>query len=264
MSARRFARSLARLVRERAGWDRVSRSSSGETDALVRPEDVEAAYRLVLNRGPDPDGRKTYSAMIGSRTVSDLVGCLMSSDEFRRSPLYRVVERREHSDVSPLEVAGLRLFVSRDDPCNRSLWEEGCYEPHLTAAIASVLRPGMVVWNVGANVGFHAMCAARAVGASGRVVAVEALFENARLIQRSALANTFANVTVLPLAASDAWQICRYVRAQGTNGYIEPTFAATATSAADLADPLVPDGPPRRPAAAGRDGRRSRDRHRGR
>src|SRR5262245_45473219 len=186
MSGRRFASSLARLVRDRTGWDRGSRSQVGERDALVTPDDIEAAYRLVLGRDTDRDGMKTYSAMIGVRPTSDLVGCLMSSDEFRRSPLYRVVERREHSDVSPLEVAGLRLFVSKDDPCNRSLWEEGLYEPHLTAAIASVLRPGMVVWNVGANVGFHAMCAARAVGAGGHVVAVEALFENARLIQKSA------------------------------------------------------------------------------
>jgi FkbM family methyltransferase len=50
----------------------------------------------------------------------------------------------------------------------------GVWEPHLTAFIEQRLRPGDVFVDVGANIGYFALCASRAVGPAGRVVAFEA------------------------------------------------------------------------------------------
>ena len=72
----------------------------------------------------------------------------------------------------------------------------GNHETAVQQFLASVLRPGMVYYDVGANVGFFATIAARLVGPSGKVVCFEPLPENARQIQHNAQLNGFENVTV--------------------------------------------------------------------
>lgn len=55
----------------------------------------------------------------------------------------------------------------------------GHYEIDVQRTIARFLSPGDVFWDVGANAGFFSLVAARAVGPTGEVVAVEPVPENA-------------------------------------------------------------------------------------
>lgn len=204
----------ARAVAECAGW-------RAPHDARVTHDDVTAAYRLFLNREPDPDGWRTFSAMIGKACVTDLATCFVSSEEFRRSPVYAGIARTEHSTLTLVPVApGMRLALSPHDVSCRPLLESGQYEVHLAAALDETLRPGMTVCCVGANVGYHALRAARSVGSAGKVVAFEARPATADLLLRNALLNGLGNVVVLPLAVADRFATYEYVLAQGTNGYI--------------------------------------------
>jgi FkbM family methyltransferase len=50
----------------------------------------------------------------------------------------------------------------------------GDVEPEVQAALRKYLRPGMTVYDIGANIGFFSLLAARLVGATGRVTAFEA------------------------------------------------------------------------------------------
>lgn len=72
----------------------------------------------------------------------------------------------------------------------------GSHEPEVQKALAAVLRPGMVYFDAGANVGFFAILAARLLGPAGRVVCFEPLPENARQIEHNAALNGFSNITV--------------------------------------------------------------------
>jgi FkbM family methyltransferase len=151
----------------------------------------------------------------------------MSSEEFRHTPMYRAMSRQEHSALDRIAIGdGLSLLVSPHDLSNRSLLETGDYEPHLARALDAAIRPGHTVFCVGANVGYHAVRAARAVGPSGRVVALEANPRTARQLCHSFALNGLSNAIVLPVAAADREAAFRYVRAQGTNGYVEATDAA--------------------------------------
>lgn len=76
----------------------------------------------------------------------------------------------------------------------------GTSEPHVQAALASLLGPGMAFLEAGANVGFHAMIAARLVGPSGRVICFEPVPECADLIRHNAALNGFLNLEVFPEA----------------------------------------------------------------
>jgi FkbM family methyltransferase len=67
-------------------------------------------------------------------------------------------------------------------------WEilrKGTYEPHLVAFYRSHLRAGMTVADIGANIGFHALHAARCVGSEGRVIAIEPDPGNVALLRLS-------------------------------------------------------------------------------
>lgn len=80
----------------------------------------------------------------------------------------------------------------------------GVSEPAVQDELERSLRPGMVFYDVGANVGFLTLIAARLVGAGGEVVAFEPLSANVELLERNLELNTATNVMVVARALSAA------------------------------------------------------------
>ncbi|HEV3047165.1 MAG TPA: FkbM family methyltransferase [Solirubrobacteraceae bacterium] len=79
----------------------------------------------------------------------------------------------------------------------------GTSEPEIQELLAANVKPGSVVWDVGANVGFLTLIAARLVGPEGRVVAFEPLPSNCEAIRRNLALNEMGNVEVVGVALSD-------------------------------------------------------------
>jgi hypothetical protein len=77
----------------------------------------------------------------------------------------------------------------------------GTSEPSIQDVFARCLRPGDTVYDVGANVGFFAVLAARFVGSEGRVVAFEPLPSSADMVRYNARQNGFETITVIEAAA---------------------------------------------------------------
>jgi FkbM family methyltransferase len=65
----------------------------------------------------------------------------------------------------------------------------------------SCIKPGMIVVDVGAAFGYHALHAARLVGPNGKVYAVEPASDNLEMLYKNIKINGFSNITVLPYAA---------------------------------------------------------------
>jgi FkbM family methyltransferase len=65
----------------------------------------------------------------------------------------------------------------------------GTYEPQLQAAVSALARSGMVVYDVGANIGYTALLFKRAVGSEGQVFAFEALPANLERLTANAALN---------------------------------------------------------------------------
>jgi FkbM family methyltransferase len=68
----------------------------------------------------------------------------------------------------------------------------------------SLVRPGMVILDVGANIGYFAVTAARNVGDSGKVYAFEPEPHNFELLRKNLELNGIANVTTVKKAVSDS------------------------------------------------------------
>lgn len=84
-----------------------------------------------------------------------------------------------------------------------TIWLVGEWEPGLSNWMRSRLRPGTTFIDVGANVGAHTLTAARAVGASGNVVAIEADPDTFQLLRRNIDLNKLTNVRPVWIAAGE-------------------------------------------------------------
>jgi FkbM family methyltransferase len=101
--------------------------------------------------------------------------------------------------------SGLRLSL-RDLPLSHAhagLLPRGQLELPVQEALRRLLGPGMVFYDVGANIGFFTLVAGRICGPRGAVVAFEPVPSSAAAVRENAALNGLANVTVLQCAAGE-------------------------------------------------------------
>jgi FkbM family methyltransferase len=79
----------------------------------------------------------------------------------------------------------------------------GTYERRKQALLAELIKPGWVVFDIGAHAGFYSLLAARRVGPDGRVYAFDPLPINVANLMRHIELNHLANIHVFPVAVSD-------------------------------------------------------------
>jgi len=80
----------------------------------------------------------------------------------------------------------------------------GTYEPEMQRLMEKIVRPGMRIWDIGANAGFYTLAFSRLVGGAGRVYAFEPLAGNAKNLLAHVRLNELRNVTVVQTALSAA------------------------------------------------------------
>ncbi len=99
----------------------------------------------------------------------------------------------------PREFGRAPIFVTPESALGYWRRDLGKVDPFLLSMARELVHPGMVVWDVGANVGLFSFAAA-ALGAS--VIAIEADLWLVQLLQRSSRLNHLP-VTAVPAAATD-------------------------------------------------------------
>ena len=91
---------------------------------------------------------------------------------------------------------------AQDELVSRRIRRKGRLAEDEVAFLQSVLRPGMVAIDIGANIGYLTLAMARAVGRDGRVVAIEADPSNYALLCANVWQTCFDWVDPLCVAAS--------------------------------------------------------------
>jgi len=162
---------------------------------------------------------------------------------YRFPPLARFIRGSINASVedglSVIEVAagtlkGYKVLLNLK--AEKSRWL-GTYEPELQAALREFLKPGMTVYDVGANIGYVTLMLAHHAGADGRVFAFEALPANVERIQKNVALNNISNVTVVSGAVLDkAGSVTFYVhesvgmgKAAGSAGRHDEQYKAEIT-----------------------------------
>jgi len=105
--------------------------------------------------------------------------------------------------VNPVHVHGMTLYHRENWPDFARMWAAGDYEPTTMRTIRRLLRPGMTMLDVGANIGYFSLVAAQSVGPHGHVYAFEPDPYNRAVLARNTRANVVgARIEVVPMAVS--------------------------------------------------------------
>jgi FkbM family methyltransferase len=104
---------------------------------------------------------------------------------------------------------GSRVRGNTQDFIQRHVYYFGLWEPNLTDFLARRLRPGDVFIDVGANIGYFSLQAARLVGSTGAVVAIEASPSIHDKLRANLALNATRNVRTVNLAVSDRASMLR-------------------------------------------------------
>lgn len=92
------------------------------------------------------------------------------------------------------------LRVPLDDYLGRAVYLFGDLDPKVTWVLRQVLKPGDIVFDVGANLGLLSLLTAKLVGPAGHIHAFEPNPELCRLFEATVLHNSLTNVTLHPFA----------------------------------------------------------------
>jgi FkbM family methyltransferase len=94
---------------------------------------------------------------------------------------------------------------------------QGNAEPAVQSVLEKHLRPGMIVYDLGANIGLFSLLAARLVGDSGRVFSFEPDPEIAARLRRNVARNNFANINVVEAGVWSATGNLNFVAADSSS-----------------------------------------------
>ena len=76
-------------------------------------------------------------------------------------------------DLLVVDRAGIRWELDLREGIDFSIYLLGVFEPGTAKTLSRLIKPGDVVFDIGANIGAHTLKMARAVGSSGKVFAIE-------------------------------------------------------------------------------------------
>lgn len=113
--------------------------------------------------------------------------------------LFGLLRRRAIVDVSGVGLMQLEPW----DLIDSRIYFFDVWEPAVSRFMQERVRPGAVVADIGANIGYHTLLLSRAVGPEGHVYAIEPSPEIRLRLEDALHRNGVSNVTVIPYGISD-------------------------------------------------------------
>lgn len=130
-----------------------------------------------------------------SPVLNELVRRPLSSLWLAGMRIYFALRNRVRSPICTLRVHGFRFSVDlRDSVVARHLYCFGTYEAAETELVGRLVRPGMTVVDLGANVGYYTLLFGKLVGARGRVLAFEPEPDNFMRLEQNIAAGGLSNI----------------------------------------------------------------------
>ncbi len=189
---------------------------------LVTKLDVYYFFRHILGRQPQPTEWPGHCELVG-KNLEDALGIYLNSPEFKARNLVGFTPSGiGHRDIAD----GFVIHAPENDLIGGHILATGDYEPAVSRLFRELVRPGMTVVDIGANIGWYALLAASLTGPTGRVFAIEPGVLNGRLLLLNKAANHFQHLEILHIAASDRVESVSYSSSM-TNGFVTPMADAS-------------------------------------
>jgi FkbM family methyltransferase len=137
----------------------------------------------------------------------------------------------EHTALSGTRWGGMLLLDTRDGVVTPDLALHGIYEREVTQWLLGALSPGQVFLDVGANIGYFSVLAARKVGPGGHVYSVEPHPRMAEILRRNAWINGYGEIITL-------WRKAAWSEPRTLTFNLRVNYAANSSAGAMSADAL--------------------------
>jgi FkbM family methyltransferase len=141
--------------------------------------------------------------------------CIGKRALFQQFIQTRIAWRAGHSMARTIH--GARHRVRFPDSIQTRLYYFGIWEPAVTQVFLDVLKPGDVVVDIGANVGYYTLLSSTCVGKTGEVWAIEASPSIFRELQEAVALNNATNVKVANLAVHNEHTRVHFYKATAEN-----------------------------------------------
>ena len=111
---------------------------------------------------------------------------------------------RQVNDSDHVDLRGLRIFLAAGDQgLSKELKLFKTHEPLATSMYLKELEKGMAIIDVGSNIGYYALLAAKQVGSGGKVLAIEPNPTALKCLKRNVGSNQLGNIELRQIAAWD-------------------------------------------------------------
>ncbi len=115
--------------------------------------------------------------------------------------IWRIVGTK---DSQLVDVQGFKMYTNPKEPLmSLCLQGRGCWEPTETEIFKGLLKPGMTVVDIGANIGYYSLIASKLVGDLGKVYAFEPSTDVYETLQRNVAVNESHNIIPICKAITD-------------------------------------------------------------
>jgi len=116
---------------------------------------------------------------------------------------WRALAKMSICDTVLAEVQGNKMYLDLSDRVHcETLYTRGIWEKDVTAYLMKLIESGMVVVDIGANVGYYTLLAAEKVGDHGKVFAFEPEPSRYTLLEKNVGVNGLKNVILVQKAVS--------------------------------------------------------------
>jgi len=138
--------------------------------------------------------------------LSQIYGKIESILGGRGLSRYKIIVITAYFIISKLKkstaiVDGHIMYLDPPDSLRLSI--NGVYEKFETQTVKQYIKPGDVVLDLGANIGYYTLIFAKLVGKQGKVYAFEPDPNNFKLLQKNIEVNNYTNVELIQKAVSD-------------------------------------------------------------
>lgn len=144
-----------------------------------------------------------YAVYYALRKVVKGAGLLGPARRLAGPALGRLLFKLASGGGAPFQLNGQAMYLAPAGiypPLDMAMER---YEPGTTRLFEQVVKPGMVVIDIGAHVGYYTLLAAKHVGPTGKVYAFEPERNNHAILVKNIRMNGYDNVVAPQLAVSD-------------------------------------------------------------
>jgi len=99
------------------------------------------------------------------------------------------------------EILGSKMYLDLTDTgiCQELLFND-IREPLAIELVQKIIKPGDIIIDIGANIGYYALLEAKLTGGAGKVFALEPAVENIKILKKNISLNNYYNIEVFQLA----------------------------------------------------------------